>query len=158
MRKKTVYNVSGVLDTKPENLPEGLKVDELEVDSFETLEIGPFHFADSGMNANGVFIRENKEVPNRHLTKEQTRKLRDFLNMVLEEPVKTRVVKDTDGDVWFEFEPDKFTLGGEHDNPESLNIAKRKKASSSGYHGKSLEWLNEHAYFGPVTFIENTWE
>ena len=162
MRKKTVYNVTGVLDTKPENLPDGLQVDELEVDDMESLEIGAFTFQDSAMNENGVYIRENKTTfGGRHLTKEETRRIRDFLDVVLgEEKFVGRVLVDNVEDVWFEFAPDVWTQGNDYrdTNPNPFQRAKERHGGTdaTGLTRQSLSTI-ERSY-GPVRFIRNEWE
>lgn len=163
MRKKKVYNVTGVLDTKPENLPEGLKVDELEVDDMKVLEIGPFHFADSSMNDNGLYIREERTpYGNRHLTREQTTNLRDFLNEILGEKIfKGRVLVDGVNDVWFEFAPNVWTQGNDfsNTNPNPWERAQDRHADDSDCPAltkQSVEYISRE--YGPVKFIENIWE
>lgn len=161
MRKKTVYNVSGVLDSKPTNLPEGLEVKEVEVDDTATLEVGAFHFADSGTKPNGVYIREDPDIFNgRHFTKEETRRIRDFLNKVLEEPQHVvRVIKDDVLDVWFEFSPNKWTQGNDYRdiNPNPLQRARQllEEGRPDGLVEQPLEEINRK--YGPVTFIDNIW-
>ena len=147
MRKATHYKVSGVLETKPKNLPEGVEVSEIEVDlPARQLRVNPIH------NFGGVTITEyvfNKDssfgsvgvqwVNMGILSESETRKLRDFLTEILgEDPVILRTFKDTDGDSWFEFEPDKFTMGGfDEDYPKALVVAENrlKDFKESGYGG-----------------------
>jgi hypothetical protein len=165
MRKATHYKVSGVVETKPSDLPEGLAVEEVEVTLPRlSIDIVPIHggsgiqvaeydLDDTTFPSPGVML-SNKGI----YDGEQIRKLRDFLNVVLDETPKMRVLKDVDGDVWFELEPNLFTLGTREDDPEALKKAQRKLALRTGYHSRSLEYVLDHEYFGPAVFIENTWE
>jgi hypothetical protein len=168
MRKVTKYEVSGVVDTNPTNLPEGLEVREILVDApLASVRIKPIHggsgnqfneFSLSGDRGNGV------QIPGMGIFAEsEVRKLRDFLNAILDEvPEKFvgRVLVDNVHDVWFEFEPDVWTQGNdEHDtNPNPLQRA-RERLNEDYHYGlikQSLETI-EHR-FGPVRFIENRWE
>lgn len=167
MRKTTQYKVSGVLETKPTHLPEGLEVEEVEVTlPRETIDIIPIHggsgirvaeydLEDTTFTAPGVMIGRNGIYDG-----SEVRRLRDFLNLILgeENNMRCRVVKDREGDVWFELAPDEYTLGGSEVDQEALKKAKKKLVEGYGYRQKSFNWLNRHEYFGPVAHIDNTWE
>lgn len=165
MRKAIHYKVSGVVEIKPTNLPEGLNVEEVQVDlpkasvdiraihggssvRITEYDLDDTHYDGPGMLIPGKGIFEGSEV----------RKLRDFLNLVLEESTKVRVLRDREGDVWFELSPDQFTLGGSDGDTNALANAKRKVADETGYRNWTFDQINGHDYFGPAKFIENVWE
>lgn len=160
MRRKTIYQVTGVSDSKPQNLPEGFKVEELEVDDIETLEIRSFHFADSGMHENGVYIREDQtSLRGRHLTKEETRQVRDFLNKILGETApKMRVLEDTSGDWWFELFPGLFTFGSKYvEGKTALEDAKTNHRLNDG---RYIDWSEAklRSEYSRVHEVTDTWE
>lgn len=165
MRKATHYKVSGVLETKPTDLPEGLKVEEVEVTLPRlSINIVPIH-GGSGMQVaeydldDTTFTSPGVMLGNKGIYDgEQVRKLRDFLNKILEESTKVRVLRDREGDVWFELSPGKFALGGRGGDTTALANAKRKVADETGYHNWTFDQINGDDYFGPAKFIENTWE
>lgn len=158
MRKATHYKVSGVVETKPTNLPEGLTIEEVDSYVNEVLEIGPFHFADSAVYNNAVYIREDSSKPSkRHLTKNQTRELRDFLNKILDEVI-LGILVDRVNDLWFEFEPGLYTYGA--DVSYSVEVARgraidRRKEGTSSLVDKTRSWLESE--YGPCTEYKD-WE
>lgn len=158
MRKATHYKVSGVLPTKPIDLPEGLDVEEVEVKlPAMSIDITPIHGGDS-TTLTEYSLEEGTgfRMPGKGIFSEaEARKIRDFLNTILG---KIRVLKDADGDVWFELEPDKFTLGGRAYDDLALEKARRKLINQDGLRNKSFEYVNNSTWYGPAEFIENTWE
>ena len=158
MRKVTHYIITGESSVKPEDLPEGFAVAERKVSvPVESLEIktvvgDPVSIVESSTAEKGVGI-----VGIGLLYEPEVRKLRDFLNVVLgEDSVKLRAFKDTDGDSWFEFEPDKFTMGGfDEEYPKALVVAENrlKDFKESGYAGgfvnQSYEAISRS--HGPLT-------
>jgi hypothetical protein len=169
MRKATHYKVSGVLETKPANLPEGLNVEEVEVTlPKHSVDIRAIHggsavhiteydlckssYENPGMMIPGKGIFEGSEV----------RKLRDFLNVVLgEDKFVGRVLVDGVNDVWFEFEPDVWTQGNDRvcTNPNPWQRAKARLSEansfSDGLTRKPLKTIED--LYGPVEFIVNEW-
>jgi hypothetical protein len=159
MRKKTVYSVTGVLETKPTDLPDGLRVDQVEINApRESIHLTSYH-GERHLVSEGISIEKSVTIGGVGLLEEvEVRKLRDFLNMVLGEESKVRVLRDREGDVWFELAPDKFALGGRESQTDALAIAKKKVADETGYRDWTFDQINGHEYFGPAKFIENTWE
>ena len=159
MRKKTVYQVTGVGDSKPKDLPEGFKVEQLEVPDIETLEIRAFHFADSCMHENGVYIREDQtSLRGRHLTKEETRQVRDFFNKILGEEPKMRVLLDSSGDWWFELVPGLFTFGSQY--ARGKTALQDAQQSREGDDSRYVDWdeAKLRSYYGFVEDVTDTWE
>lgn len=164
MRKATHYKVSGVLETKPEDLPEGLAVEEVEITlPREKIKIIPIH-GGSGILLTEYDLEDTRfAVPGVMIGSQgiydgdEVRKLRDFLNKVLEEDTRIlRTFKDADGDSWFEFEPDKFTMGGfDEEYPKALVVAENrlKEFKDTGYAGgfvnRSYKTINRD--HGPLT-------
>lgn len=165
MRKKIQYKVSGILENRPEGLPEGVTVEEVMVSLPDrSINLTPVH-GGPGVNvseytmAGGSFGSVGLSWPNVGILSEsETRKLRDFLNLVLEESTKVRVLRDREGDVWFELSPGKFALGGSDGDTNALANAKRKVADETGYRNWTFDQINGHDYFGPAKFVENVWE
>jgi hypothetical protein len=169
MRKTTQYKVSGVLETKPENLPEGLEVSEVEVDlPNRQFKVNPIH------NFGGVTITEypfergssfggvGLQLPNVGILSEsEVRNLRDFLNVVLNENnFNGRVLVDSVEDVWFEFYPDVWTQGNDvgDTNPNPWERANQRHGSTDDAPGLTRQSLSEiERRYGPVRFIDNRW-
>lgn len=166
MRKATHYKVSGVLETKPTDLPEGLEVEKVEVLlPARQFKVNPIH------NFGGVFINEyffertssfgsvGVQWPDVGIIGEsEVRKLRDFLNEILEEQVPTlRAFRDVDGDAWFELQPNVFTMGNRCSNgyqAARLRAEERIRAFEEtgypdGFRERSLEYISET--YGPLT-------
>lgn len=162
MRKATHFKVSGVVETKPTNLPEGLTVTEVSVNlPEEEITIRSFHGSDhrvgesisveNAMTIAGVGLLEKEEV----------RRLRDFCNKVLGEQSFTgRVLVDDVRDVWFEFAPNRWTQGNDRldTNPNPLQRARERliDQTPTSLVEQTLEEINRK--YGPVKFIDNTWE
>lgn len=91
MRDVTKYEVKGILDTKPKDLPEGLIVTEKTVEAPKaTLNVRGERFEDSIHYKNGVYIRCSSQ----HFSQEETREIRDFLNLILGETGTRRIIFD----------------------------------------------------------------
>lgn len=165
MRRVTKYEVSGVVDNKPADLPEGLKVREILVlVPPESVQITPIHggspfsfneFPLAGARGNGV------QVPGMGIFEEsQVRKLRDFFNKVLgEDPKpKMRVLEDSSGDWWFELVPGLFTFGSKYvQGKTALQDARTNRELNDGSY---IDWTEQrlrvaYDYVGDIT---NTWE
>lgn len=168
MRKAIHYKVSGVVEIKPTNLPKGLNVEEVQVDlpqasvdiraihggsavRITEYDLDDTHYDGPGMMIPGKGIFDGKEV----------RKLRDFLNKILdEEPSKTlRVLVDGVNDVWFEFEPNVWTQGNDlgDTNPNPWERAQQRHLDeNNALTRKSLADIEDS--YGPVEFIANIWE
>lgn len=116
MRKE--YKIVGTSKVKPIDLPDGLAVEETEVEITEVITTGL---------SREITVTENygkaahlqvattspftKNSVSASLNKEQTIRLRDALNEILGEGKSgLRKVVDDSGyaDIWFEIEPDKF--------------------------------------------------
>lgn len=120
MAKSIAYKVVGTSKTEPKGLPEGLTVETTKVRLTEKIpggNVGLNHLLveESVNQTNGVFLAKNGNN-GVHLTEENTRKLRDLLNVILGEtqPSGLRIIRDgADGIhsnwVWVEVETDKFT-------------------------------------------------
>lgn len=161
MRKLTHYKVSGVLETKPTDLPEGLNVEEVSVELppdelyLQTAHGESHRFAESltteaalAITSLGLFY------------KPEVVKLRDFCNKVLgEDPKpKMRVLEDSSGDWWFELVPGLFTFGSKYaEGKTALEDAQTKRQLNDG---RYIDWTEQrlrdcYSYVGDVT---NTWE
>ena len=165
MRKETRYKVSGLLETKPSNLPEGVSVEEVKVDAVPTeVSIIPIH------GGSGKLFRECSYLDSPAISfdgggifaGEEVRRLRDFLNVVLNESkFKGRVLVDFVGDVWFEFHPDVWTQGNDFTdtNPNPWERANERHGTTDDAPGLTRQTLSEiERRFGPVRFIANIWE
>jgi hypothetical protein len=168
MRKVTKYKVSGVLETKPTHLPEGLEVEEVEVTlPRETIDIVPIH-GGSGIRVaeydleNTFFTAPGVMIGSKGIYEgSEVRKLRDFLNRVLGEENANftgRVLVDSVDDVWFEFEANKWTQGNDRccTRPNPYQRAKERLTDPDALTNRTFEYILDA--YGPVTFIENTWE
>lgn len=94
MRDVTKYQVNGVLDEKPKDLPEGLTVTEKKVPGTQVKKrFGSLKVEDSINHKNGAYF-DLLYSTGVHLSKEDTRKVRDFLNEILDEGPKLRVIFD----------------------------------------------------------------
>jgi hypothetical protein len=167
MRKVTKYEVSGVLDTKPTNLPDGLSVSEVEVEvRSETINITPIHGWDSRTVSEWNFSHDSPHGKVGFMwsgsgifSESETRRLRDFLNEILgESQFRGRVLVDCVDDVWFEFTPNQWTQGNDrhNTNPNPYQRAKERLTEPDALTNQTLEYIID--CYGPVVFIENTWE
>lgn len=163
MRKETRYKVSGLLETKPSNLPEGVSVEEVKVDAVPTeVRIIPIH-GGSGKLFRECSYQESAAISfdgGGIFSEEEVRKLRDFLNVVLgESKFKGRVLVDGVNDVWFEFAPDVWTQGNElsDTNPNPWERAQQRHLDeNNALVRQPLRKIQE--LYGPVRFIANIWE
>lgn len=113
-----VYRIEGESTTRPENLPAGFTVTEesTEFERFiptgcsDRLQLGLFEYN----NALIVSFNEGKVVHSTlDISRDAARQLRDALNDYLgeSEPAgANRVFKDSQGDVWVETSPGRFTI------------------------------------------------
>lgn len=164
MRRVTKYEVSGVVDSKPTDLPEGLEVKEILVDlPPESIQITPIHGGPpysfhefpltgargTGVQVQGMGIFQESEV----------RKLRDFCNKVLgENPGKMRVLEDTSGDWWFELVPGLFTFGSKYvEGKTALADAQTNRDLNDG---RYIDWTEDRlrSEYARVYEVTDTWE
>ena len=116
MRKE--YKVIGTSKVKPTGLPDGLSVQETEVEVTEVITTRlsrEITVSENGGNAAHLQVRSTSNFTNDNvsasLNKDETKRLRDSLNEILGEgQTALRKLVDASGyaDIWFEIDPDKF--------------------------------------------------
>jgi len=154
MRK--VYSVTGTSTIKPTNLPDGLTIEETEVEIKEVIDTTlsrRFTVKESGVFSGGVHIKLEQtgkvfkaDVVQAALSREEATKLRDVLTEILKDG--TRRVLDSEGDFWYEVEHDLFRMG------EDLTEAKRKHArdGAEGY-AHDLDYIRSTHGVDEVSYI-----
>lgn len=162
MRKSTEYKVIGTSKIKPENLPDGLKVDEVTceiptdvtVESMfgTTLRVKDYHNPDAllslDIKAVNTFSGRPEINTNKLFDRENTIKLRDALTELIGDApsVSLRKVVDKSGyfTEWFEVSPNKFV-----NKPTRAQAA---KAAADGAGKWTYEDINRSYGIKTVTF------
>lgn len=148
MREVTKYRISGVTNYEPTDLPEGVTAvpfkDKLIKEAHINTVFGSFKVVDSVTTKNAVTISGLGVIP-----QDEVRKLRDFLNEVLEESGPTlRRVWDNDNSAtwaWYEVSEDRFIWATSREDAN-------RTVSGSDYSGVSFETIQRDCGIRKVEF------